>query len=89
MTGFFDLEHQTIEVHSFEGSQWRTGVLTKEVFCAALGLYELSAVDVTCEKLTCVKFSPILEDCNVKRLSRKSKSNACSLIKKMITSGTV
>ena len=89
MTDFFDLEHQTIDVHSFDDSPQRTGVLTKEVFCAILGLKRITKRDITCEELTFVNFSPILDECYVKRLSRKSKSNASSLIKKLITTGSV
>ena len=89
MTEFFDLDHQTIDVHSFDESSQRTGVLTKEVFCAILGLHRVNSRDITCEKLTCVNFSPILDECYVKRLSRKSKSNASSLIRKLITSGSI
>ena len=89
MTDFFDLEHQTIDVHSFDDSPQRTGVLTKEVFCAFLGLKRFIERDITCEKLACVNFSPILDKCYVKRLSRKSKSDASSLIKKLITTGSV
>ena len=85
------LDHQAINVLCFADTKWRTGVLTKEVFCGVLGLCTSSTdgADVLCKKLSTIKFSSVIDEFHVKRPSRKSKSKAMSLIKQLATTGDV
>ena len=88
---FFDLDHQPIDDKSLLDSKWRTDVITKEDFCAALGLRGVTSNqwNPSNKDMTHVKFLPKSEDVHGKRLSRRSKTIACSWLKKMTRTGLV